>query len=1572
MIKKLLLLTLILFVTGFSSRVLGQYVLNGSATQTGGCFTLTPAIDFRSGSVWYLNKVNINDPFDIYFDVFFGCVDVDGADGLAFVLQQVSTSVGSAGEGIGYQGIAPSLAVEFDTWQNNNQNDPVNDHVAIMKNGIVNHNTPNNLAGPTSIIDGVSNAEDCQWHKLRMTWNPDTMIMRVYIDCVLRLTYQGDIINDIFNGDPEVFWGFTSATGGSNNEHKFCLDYISFVESLNDTAVCRGQSVQLFAGSGSSYLWTPSTGLNSDTIAAPIATPDSTTTYLVEIQNACNAPRFDSVTVYVQDSVEDIFTVDYNLCSTGEVEIEPPYPFATYSWPDGSVGPSWIVSDTGTYITDITNLCASFTDTFSVGPALLPEFRISDLDCFGDNDGQATLVLPNPSSRNFTWGLIAGPPIRIGGNGQAADSVQNLLANDYWYLVEDTAGCVYRDTFSIVAPPELDFGPVAITDVLCGGASTGQIVASATGGTGNYLFSINGGTFQADSAFGSLSAGNYIIRVRDDNDCETNVTYTVAENDPILVSIDASRDNTCFGDLIGTVDASGSGGVGQLSFSLDQTNFQANGSFTGLAAATYVMTIRDSLGCEQAQSFQIDEPAELIPVVDRQQNIDCNGNANGQLVLGANGGSPVYQFNFEGQGFGSDSLFENLAAGMYTFEVQDDSGCISIDSVEILEPTPLTAALNQIVDVACFGDSTGSVSLTGQGGSAPYRYGFDPAAVSADSILTGLPRGIFVITVVDDSNCVTTISAEVEEPPLLVAQTVDRQDVECSGGNTGILEVAGSGGTLPYTYAITNTGNVGTGFVNSPVFDSLFAGIYTLQVMDEQGCVAEVDTIIGTPTNLIGGIDSLVDVSCFGGTDGGIFMSASGGTAPYEYSFDGVNFSPGPVFNNLSIQQDTVILRDNNNCIIPIPFIINQPDSLVPTIVNTRDLACFNGNTGSIEIGLTGGVMPYQYSINGSSLGNEPIFDSLFVGAYTFDIVDANGCTAEIDTFLTQPDSLQLQVVFNLAVACFGEQNGQLELAGLGGVGNYQLSIDSSAFQPIFLYDSLSAGTYQIQIQDDSSCVTVQNVEVVQPDTLILQVDSIVDVSCFGENSGSVLLNVSGGNGGNIFSDPLLGQQDTTLFDSLFTGIYAFEVLDSRGCRDTVSAVVNEPPLLEISLAEQIDVDCFGNGNGSILSAASGGTMPYLFILNQSDSSLEPLFANLVPGDYAVSVIDANGCTQVLDSLEMTEPDTLITNLAIQDVLCFGESSGSLQAVTQGGTQPYSFDWNGFPQTNGDILANIPVGFYEIVVTDSNGCVDVAEAVINQPDTLVLFLDSLQEAHCDLANGYASVFAEGGISSYIYNWVGTDIYEGDIQTGILGGEFLVTVTDQNGCTDTLNVIVPEDPPSTALFEATPSLDQPFLLSQARDIDFLNLSDNNVQNIWDMDAPMGLFDTENVNFGYDEAGTYVISLTTYNKYFTCPTTFTDTLLIIPDGNINVPNAFTPNQDGINEEFAVWAEGVVDFEMIILNRWGREVARLTSIQDGWDGKSPRGVEQPEGVYVYRMRALLNSGEEVDQAGTITLIR
>ncbi len=208
-------------VLAISPALFAQYTVNGNAAQLA-CneYRLTNAINTQTGSVWNNNKINLSQSFDFKFDVFLGAGNSPGADGIAFVLQPISTSVGTSGSGLGYQGITPAVGVTIDTYQNGADNDPSYDHIAIQLNGDLNHTTANNIAGPVQAL-AVDNIEDGNWHSLRISWDVAIQTLTVYMDGVVRVSIIKDFVTDVFAGDPLVYWGFTGSTGGENNFQAF-------------------------------------------------------------------------------------------------------------------------------------------------------------------------------------------------------------------------------------------------------------------------------------------------------------------------------------------------------------------------------------------------------------------------------------------------------------------------------------------------------------------------------------------------------------------------------------------------------------------------------------------------------------------------------------------------------------------------------------------------------------------------------------------------------------------------------------------------------------------------------------------------------------------------------------------------------------------------------------------------------------------------------------------------------------------------------------------------------------------------------------------------------------------------------------------------------------------------------------------------------------------------------------------------------------------------------------------------------------------------------------------------------
>jgi gliding motility-associated-like protein len=199
------------------------YILNGSAVpESCNCYSLTPDVLWQAGSVWNKNEIDLSQSFNYIFNVYLGCKNDSGADGIVFVLQPIGTSIGAQGQGLGFQNIVPSIGIPIDTYQNFDFNDPFYDHIGIYKNGDLHNGSPNTLAGPEEVLDNNGNIEDCQWHTFRIIWNADTKTLSAEVDNVKRVEAQIDMVRDVFGNSPEVYWGFSASTGGKSNLQKFC------------------------------------------------------------------------------------------------------------------------------------------------------------------------------------------------------------------------------------------------------------------------------------------------------------------------------------------------------------------------------------------------------------------------------------------------------------------------------------------------------------------------------------------------------------------------------------------------------------------------------------------------------------------------------------------------------------------------------------------------------------------------------------------------------------------------------------------------------------------------------------------------------------------------------------------------------------------------------------------------------------------------------------------------------------------------------------------------------------------------------------------------------------------------------------------------------------------------------------------------------------------------------------------------------------------------------------------------------------------------------------------------------
>lgn len=410
-----------------------NYFLNGDASFSGGnCYTITSAINWQNGTVWYANQLDLSQPFDIEFSMNFGTNDGSGADGMVFVLQTVGTSaIGASGGGMGFEGFNPSFGIEFDTFENSANNgspavaDISADHMAFLRNGNIEHTSTNNLAGPVQASATSANIEDGQQHTVRITWNPANQFLHAYFDCSLRLFDTVDLVNSIFSGQNLVYFGFTGSTGGLNNNQSVCLSN-QILGINNPDPICVGQSVNLEASGNplGTYTWSPAAGLSSTNSASVQASPTVTTTYTVTYTSLCGIPIAEEVEVVVLPAYPLSVVTPQEFCEgealtlTG-VTLPEPYTLLNWTSTDGTFvsgtnSPSPTVGEAGSYMLSVSsaNFCsASAVITVSTLP--VPQINAgTDVQaCLNE-----TVVLTaTTNGSNITWtpGGLLSPTLDV-------------------------------------------------------------------------------------------------------------------------------------------------------------------------------------------------------------------------------------------------------------------------------------------------------------------------------------------------------------------------------------------------------------------------------------------------------------------------------------------------------------------------------------------------------------------------------------------------------------------------------------------------------------------------------------------------------------------------------------------------------------------------------------------------------------------------------------------------------------------------------------------------------------------------------------------------------------------------------------------------------------------------------------------------------------------------------------------------------------------------------------------------------------------------------------------------------
>ncbi|MCG3167456.1 MAG: hypothetical protein POELPBGB_03248 [Bacteroidia bacterium] len=1052
--------------------------------------------------------------------------------------------------------------------------------------------------------------------------------------------------------------------------------------------------------------------------------------------------------------------------------------------PSGGTAPYTYLWGTGATTATATNLCAGVYPVFvtdangCVGSFAIPISNLggptsanvttTDASCFGVCDGSAT-VTPVGGGAPYTFLWVPG--------AQTTNSVSGLCAGTYNVQISDTNNCVLTQPVTISEPAQIQANETVVT-ADCG-LCNGSITLAPSGGLAPYTYLWGGG--QTTNSITALCAGVYTVDITDANGCTESVAIPV-NNIPassiVLSGTDASCSGVCDGTATVTVT------LGTAPYTYLWSTGATTATITNLCAGTYTVQVTDANGCVATDLITISEPAPVALSFLVVQNSSCSGSCNGTIDVIPSGGTLPYSYSWS-PNVSTTFNASGLCAGVYSVTVTDAGGCSQTASATITDPTGLTATASG-TDVDCNGNCNGTATVTPAGGTPGYSYSWNTTPIQTTQTATGLCAGTYTATVTDANGCIVLATVTINEPAPLTTSFTNVIDLSCSGICDGQATVVASGGVGPYTYLWNDipgtTNDTATG---------LCAQTYTVTVTDANGCSVQDNVTLSAPNGLTL-TTAQVNVSCFGLCDASASVSVTGGVPPFSYQWNDLANTTNDTVTGLCAGQYTITITDANNCNASAVVTITEPQLLTVT-VSTTDVLCNSACDGTATANVSGGTGPFTYLWNDGQTTQTAT--GLCPGEYFVDVTDANGCfaTDTTDADITEPTPLVLSVSWTDAL-CFGACDGTATVTASGGIGPYTYLW--SDLQTTQTATGLCAGTYTVDVTDANGCVETISVTIGEPTDIILSTD-MLPASCNGVCDASAWVVATGGTPslvtGYTYSwNPTSQTGDTAT--ALCAGIYTVSVTDSLGCVRSATVNVTEPAAITIAFATN-DVTCFGFCNADITATPSGGTGPYTYAwTNTPNTETGNVVDSLCPGTYVLVVTDANGCTGT-DSATVTEPTLLVFDATvINNVSCGGLCDGSASASPSGGTPGYSYLWSPSGQTTAT-ATNLCAGTYTITVTDANGCDTTQTIVITEPPILTLFPTSTNASCGGVCDGTATANIGGGTPPYDILW--SDGQTTQTAVGLCAGNYSVLVTDTNGCTISVNVIILEPPVLTS-------------------------------------------------------------------------------------------------------------------------------------------------------------------------------
>ena len=1061
--------------------------------------------------------------------------------------------------------------------------------------------------------------------------------------------------------------------------------------------------------------------------------------------------------------------------------------------------------------------------------------------------------------------------------------------------------------------------------------------------------------------FSTTGVFNVTLIIVDISGCPDTFSHIVTIQ-PAITLAPTLTEPLCNGNSNGQISVTPSGGFGATNgYTYTWNNGPTTNTDPGLISGTYMITCTDGI-CTTTASYLLNQPAVLTASMV-SKNVACFGAASGKATVTPAGGNGGYSYSWS-NAMSTPSIL-GLAPNIYYVTVTDSKLCTVVDSATITQPVSAFTIAKDSVNVKCFGASTGSITLTLSGGTTPYAIAKWLDGAIGDT-RSNLPAATYFYGDTDHNGCLVTGSVNITQPASAFTITVDSTNVLCFGNSTGSITLVPSGGTPPYATAEWLDGAI------SDTRNNLPAATYTYADTDQNGCLVTGSVHITQPPLIVASA-SFDSISCFGANDAFVTITASGGTNTFTYELDNSGiFQASNIFTNLTSGSHTVTVKDGNNCTDPVTFSIYEPAQLAITLSNIINDSCFGACDGSLTATASGGTSPYQYSMNGTTYFLSGVFTDLCVNSsYTVYVTDAHSCKTTTPASITQPTVVVVSPVDSFPPGCINGNNGYFDVIASGGTGaSYTYSLDNGPYQANGgSFTGLTPGTYSVTAKDIYGCTGSYTITVPNQPAVSSFTTAAINDSCFGYSDGSITVTVNGTLTPYTFYWLPTGATSQNL-TNIPIGTYTVRVYDGNGCSvystDSVNTITQ--PTQVTATSTMTPVSCFGGSNGCINVTPSGGTGAFNNSWTNGITANTNNPCNLVAGTYADTITDSYGCWYITSNITVTQPTQLVITVdTVTPVSCMGNSDGAIMITATGGTPGYTYMWS--QGSNANPVTGLAVGSYTVTVTDANSCTltDVIPVGIVPP---MVLSPTVSNVLCPpLQNGSISLTVSGGTPSYQYIWSNGETTA--MISSLPVGTDAVTVTDARGCTlDTSFILINDSAFSVVAVPDTATIKEGDIIPLAIE-QIINNGAGTISRItWTPAASLSCTDCPETQAAPFVTTQYMITVVTDSG---CVSTAQPLITVIPQHQIYVPNAFTPNGDGINDYWEAYGykKTWIFCEAQLFDRWGEKVFESDDINFQWDGTYKGTFVQP-GEYVYLFKVVFLDGYSATSKGTVTVIR